>query len=91
MPLADYKMRLRFEDGTVKEMDLSPFLHGPIFEPIRNDPRIFSDVHIEGNTIAWANGADIDADALYYELTPAWMEQTETSIVESNDGSEYGE
>lgn len=60
-------------------MDLKPFLHGPIFEPIRNDPAMFRDVRIEGGTVAWANGADIDPDVLYYGLTPAWMEESEPS------------
>ncbi|HFQ93071.1 MAG TPA: DUF2442 domain-containing protein, partial [Anaerolineae bacterium] len=43
----------------------------------RNDPELFQDIHIEGGTITWANGADIDPDVLYYELTPAWMEEIE--------------
>ena len=77
--LADFRMRIVFEDGTVREMDLSSFLYGPVFEPVRSDPAIFRDVRIEGGTIAWANGADIDADVLYYGLTPAWMEETESS------------
>ena len=70
-------MLIQFEDGTKKEIDLSPFLHGPIFEPIKNDPALFKDVKIEGGTIAWSNGADIDPDVLYYDLKPAWMEETE--------------
>ena len=77
--LADFRVRILFEDGSVKEIDLEPFLHGPIFEPIHKDPAMFRDVRIEGGTIAWANGADIDADVLYYGLTPAWMEETESS------------
>lgn len=76
-PLSDFIMLIEFEDGTKKEVDLEPFLHGPIFEPIRNDPTLFRDVHISGGTIAWPNGADIDPDVLYYELKPAWMEKPE--------------
>ncbi|MCP4428793.1 MAG: DUF2442 domain-containing protein [Chloroflexi bacterium] len=56
-------------------MDLAPYLQGPIFEPIRQDPALFRDVRIMGNTIAWENGADIDPDVLYYDLKPIWMEE----------------
>jgi hypothetical protein len=68
-------VRLEFEDGTQKEMDLEPYLHGPVFEPIRRDMRVFRSVKVEEVTIAWENGADIDPDVLYYDLTPAWMEE----------------
>ena len=73
-PLEGFTVRLGFEDGTRKAIDLERYLHGPIFEPIRNDPAVFRSAKIEGGTIAWDNGADIDPDVLYYDLTPAWME-----------------
>ena len=73
-PLEGFKARIGFEDGTQKEIDLEPYLHGPIFEPIRSDPTVFRSMKIEGGTIAWNNGADIDPDVLYYGLTPAWAE-----------------
>lgn len=74
-PLEGFKVRLEFEDGTQKEVDLEPYLRGPIFEPIRNNPSVFRSVKVEGGTIAWDNGADIDPDVLYYGLKPAWMEE----------------
>ena len=70
-------MQIEFEDGLEKEINLEKFLHGLIFEPIRNSQKLFQDVQIEGGTIAWSNGADIDPDVLYYDLTPAWMEEPE--------------
>ncbi len=73
-PLEGFRVRLGFEDGTQKEIDLEPYLHGPIFEPIRKDPAVFRSMKIEGGTVAWDNGADIDPDVLYYGLTPAWAE-----------------
>ena len=73
-PLEDFKVRIGFEDGTQNDIDLEPYLHGPIFEPIRSDPTVFRSMKIEGGTIAWNNGADIDPDVLYYGLTPAWAE-----------------
>ena len=74
-PLEGFRARLKFEDGTQREMDLEPYLHGPIFEPIRSDPGVFRSMKVEGGTIAWDNGADIDPDVLYYGLTPVWMEE----------------
>ncbi len=74
-PLKAFRMLVEFEDGTKKEVDLEPFLRGPIFEPICTNPSMFQDVRVEGGTIAWANGADIDPDVLYYDLKPAWMEE----------------
>jgi hypothetical protein len=79
IPLTAYLVRLEFEDGTVKEIDLAPFLRGPIFQPLREDEQFFRDIRIEGGTIAWANGADIDPDVLYYDLQPAWMEQSKSA------------
>ena len=79
-PLEDYKVRLEFTDNTTKEMDLAPYLHGPIFESIRNDARLFRSVKVDARmgTIVWENGADIDPDVLYKGLTPAWMEEEQT-------------
>jgi hypothetical protein len=59
-----------------KEIDLERFLRGEIFEPIRKDPKIFRSVKVIGGTIGWDNGADIDPDVLYYDLKPAWMEES---------------
>ena len=76
-PLEGFKVQLKFTDGTIKEVDLQPYLHGPIFEPIRNDLQKFRSVKVDARmgTIVWDNGADIDPDVLYKGLTPAWMEE----------------
>ena len=75
-PLEGFQVWLEFTDGTSRAVDLQPYLHGPIFEPIRNDPQIFRTVKVDARmgTIMWDNGADIDPDVLYKGLTPAWME-----------------
>lgn len=76
VPLQNFVVRLEFTDGTQRDIDLGPYLHGPIFEPIRNDRLIFRSVRVDERmgTIVWDNGADIDPDVLYYDLKPAWME-----------------
>src|SRR5205823_1826164 len=74
-PLDGFKVRITFQNNVRKEIDLDQFLRGPIFEPIRNDAAMFRSVKVIGSTIGWDNGADIDPDVLYYDLTPAWMEE----------------
>jgi hypothetical protein len=72
--MSGFTVRLEFTDGSNREVNLEPYLHGPIFEPIRSDSVVFRSVLVEGGTVAWPNGADIDPDVLYYGLKPAWME-----------------
>lgn len=74
--------RMRRGEGLV---DIEPYLRGPIFEPIRNDPIIFRSVKVDPRmgTIVWDNGADIDLDVLYLGLKPVWMEE-ELAPVEQN-------
>ena len=70
-PLAGFTVRITFQNGVQKEIDLEPLLRGPVFEPMRNDPAIFRTVKVVGKTLGWDNGADIDPDVLYYDLKPA--------------------
>ena len=78
-PLEEFTVSLEFTDNTAKEIDLKPYLHGPIFEPMRKDLRLFRAMKVDPRigTIVWGNGADMDPDVLYKGLTPAWMEQEE--------------
>ena len=76
VPLENYLVRVFFQNGVQKEIDLEKFLRGEIFEPIRKDPAMFRSIKVIGGTIGWDNGADIDPDVLYYDLKPAWMEET---------------
>jgi hypothetical protein len=75
-PLAGTRVRLAFTSGETRELDLAPYLRGPIFEPIRTSHKAFCAVRVdpELGTIVWPNGADIDPDVLYERLTPAWRE-----------------
>ncbi len=65
-PLGDRRVRLSFRDGTEKEVDLTSFLAGPVFERVRNDKGVFESMVIEGGTICWETGADIDTIVLYF-------------------------
>ena len=76
-PLEELAVRIEFEDGTVKERDLSPLLQGAIFDELRQEPALFRAVTVTHGTLTWANGADIAPDVLYYDLTPAPVEAIE--------------
>jgi hypothetical protein len=68
--LSPFMVRLEFTDGTVREIDLDPYLHGPIFQPLRDDQDLFRAAFVDNGTISWPNGADIDPDVLYLGLPP---------------------
>ena len=61
-----YKLRLTFEDGSEKVVDLESHLDGEIFEPLR-DINYFKTVRVNSDvdTIVWENGADMSPDFLY--------------------------
>ena len=75
-PLDGYRVRLVFTDDTERVVDISPYLHGPIFAPLRQDRGLFRALTVdqELGTIVWPNGADIDPDVLYYGLRPARLD-----------------
>jgi hypothetical protein len=78
-PLDAFRVRVEFTDHSARVIDLTPYLRGPIFEPIRNDRRLFERVRVdrELGTIVWPNGADIDPDVLAGLAPPAWATETD--------------
>ena len=73
--LGDLKAEIEFTDGTTRVVDLDVYLHGPMFEDIRNDPELFASATVDPQlqTIVWPNGADLCPDTLYEGLLPARM------------------
>lgn len=65
----DYQLEVVFDDGLCGAIALRDRLFGPMFEPLR-DPAIFARVEIDAfGAPMWPNGADLDPDALYKNLT----------------------
>ncbi len=62
--LEGYKIKLWFNDGNVKTVDLSDKLKGKVFEPL-HDLNYFKNFSISFNTIEWQNGADFAPEFLY--------------------------
>ena len=65
-------------NGAEKDVDLTPYLVGPIFEPLKQDEKKFRQVRVdpELGTIVWPNGADICPDVLIYDRVPAAPEKS---------------
>lgn len=61
-----YSLRLVFNDGVAKCVDVSPLLEGPIFRPLR-DAAYFGQVTLDpvAGTVVWPNGADFAPEALH--------------------------
>lgn len=60
----DYKIHLAFNDGVEGTIDLTQWLRGPVFEPLK-DVGYFQRFFLDGGTVAWPNGADIAPETLY--------------------------
>jgi hypothetical protein len=69
--LAPYGLRVGFDDGVVREVDLADDLWGPVFEPLK-DPLAFANVCVdeELGTVVWPNGADLDPLVLHGDYEP---------------------
>lgn len=52
------------------EREVSSLVVGPVFEPLRADPGLFAKVRVEGGTVVWPNGADLDPDVLIWNGPP---------------------
>jgi hypothetical protein len=84
-----HRLRLAFDDGAVKIVDLEQELDGPVFEPLR-DIEFFRRVRVnlDTGTIEWPNGADFAPEFLYEIGRPA--EETAARKVAEERGA-YGE
>jgi hypothetical protein len=77
-PLDGFVLRLVFDDGTERSIDLEDELWGPMFEPLRADRELFRQVRVDDElgTIVWPNGADMDPDVLHGDFEPTDTEAT---------------
>ena len=59
-----YRLRLSFNNGEVRIVDLEESLKGEVFLPLRNVD-FFKRFKIRFNTVEWENGADFAPEYLY--------------------------
>ncbi len=64
--LGPYRIRVVFDDGLAREVDLEPILYGEMFGPLR-DPAFFAQMRLdpEFRTVVWPNDADFDPETLH--------------------------
>jgi Protein of unknown function (DUF2442) len=67
--VADYKIKITFDNGEEKIADFINWLEGEIFEPLK-DKSYFQKFFVDGWSISWPNGADISPETLYGESQP---------------------
>lgn len=82
--LEAYRLRVRFEDGAERTIDLEPVLFGTLYGPLR-DQAVFRQVKIdpEIRTLVWPNGADFDPATLH-----DWPEHAEAFASKARDWRE---
>ena len=68
-PLEDYRLWLKYDDGTEGVVDLSELVGRGVFAIWQDEGR-FRQVRIgEGGELVWDEGVDLCADALYLKIT----------------------
>jgi hypothetical protein len=84
-----YRLRLWFDDGTVRVVDLSSHLDGEMFEPLKDLSRFrTARLNAEIDTVVWDNGADMSPDFLY-DIGEPVSPLEERKVAESR--GDYGE
>lgn len=66
-------MRLRFDDGLIRELEfISGNNQGTVFEELE-DPNFFEQVRVDphSGTIVWPNDVDLDPSVLHGDFPPA--------------------
>ena len=83
-----YKLRLWFNNGAVKDVDLSDSLRGNVFVPLK-DKEFFKRFSIRFNTIEWENGADFAPEYLYEKGVAVYEPQETTENLVAEDNAPY--
>ena len=87
-----YRLRVTFEDDSVKVVDLKDYLDGEVFEPLTDLQRFkTARLNPDLDTVVWANGADMSPDFLYEIGVPIEEERQPTRrVAEQRDSYKTG-
>ena len=77
--LPEFRLRVRFVDGTKGTVDLAALIHSPnagVFAALA-DPSIFAQAHVTYGAVTWPGEIDLAPDAMYAEIKKAgtWLLQ----------------
>ena len=64
----DFSLDLKFDDGSVRRFDVTPYLECGIFKELK-DKNYFERVRVAYGTVQWPNEQDISPETLYLEST----------------------
>lgn len=68
--LSDFRLHVRFVDGTEGMVDLNALVHSPgagVFASLA-DSAVFAQVFVEHGAVTWPGGIDLAPDAMYAEI-----------------------
>ncbi len=71
-PLADYRLEVKFADGTQGLVDMARLLARDcgVFAPLR-ELSLFNQVFVDEGAVAWPGGLDLAPDTMHEELGKA--------------------
>ena len=80
-PLANYTLWLKYDDGTVGEVDLTELTEKGVFKKIK-DKTFFKQVYIDKETdaVAWNEDLDLCPDSLFLKLKGLTFEEFKQSM-----------
>lgn len=87
-PLKNYRLWLRFEDGMNGEVNVADLVtFTGVFAPLK-DHTYFAEVKVnpEIGTICWPNGADLDPDVLYAQISGESLPDFEQEVLGVGEG-----
>ncbi len=71
-PLADFRLDVKFADGTQGIVDMAQFLNREcgVFKPLR-EAALFNQVHVDNGAVTWPGELDLAPDRMHEELSKA--------------------
>lgn len=61
-----FKLIVTFKNNEIKEFDMQPYLHFPVYKHLQNE-MLCSQVSIIDGIVVWDEETDLDPDRLYLE------------------------